>query len=105
MTKVAIVGAGFIGRAWAISFARAGHEVALWDAQAAAPGAALSYIEGILPDLAANDLLNGASPVEVRGRMHAAATLEEVLAGATHVQENTPENVEMKRDIFGRLDA
>ena len=33
MTKVAIIGAGLIGRAWAISFARAGHEVALTDAQ------------------------------------------------------------------------
>ena len=33
MSKVAIVGCGFVGRAWAISFARAGHEVALWDEQ------------------------------------------------------------------------
>ncbi|HEY8012719.1 MAG TPA: 3-hydroxyacyl-CoA dehydrogenase NAD-binding domain-containing protein, partial [Dongiaceae bacterium] len=32
MTKVAVVGAGLIGRAWAICFARAGHEVALTDA-------------------------------------------------------------------------
>ena len=37
MSKVAIVGTGLVGRAWAISFARAGHEVALWDAAAAAP--------------------------------------------------------------------
>jgi 3-hydroxyacyl-CoA dehydrogenase len=29
MSKIAIVGTGFIGRAWAISFARAGHDVAL----------------------------------------------------------------------------
>ncbi|WP_348632441.1 3-hydroxyacyl-CoA dehydrogenase NAD-binding domain-containing protein, partial [Mesorhizobium sp. M2D.F.Ca.ET.148.01.1.1] len=27
MAQVAIVGSGFIGRAWAISFARAGHDV------------------------------------------------------------------------------
>ena len=26
MTKVAIIGSGFVGRAWAISFARAGHD-------------------------------------------------------------------------------
>jgi L-gulonate 3-dehydrogenase len=42
MSKVAIVGAGFIGRAWAISFARAGHSVALWDGDESAPGKALS---------------------------------------------------------------
>ena len=29
--KIAIVGAGLIGRAWAIVFARAGMEVTLWD--------------------------------------------------------------------------
>ena len=31
MARVAIIGTGFVGRAWAITFARAGHEVALWD--------------------------------------------------------------------------
>ena len=37
--------------------------------------------------------------------MHVAPSLEEALAGAEHVQENTPEDVEMKREIFARLDA
>ena len=105
MVKVAIIGTGFVGRAWAISFARAGHQIALWDAAAAAPAAALQYIEGLLPDLASNDLLGGAKPEEIRARMHVAATLEEALAGADYVQESTPENVPMKRDIFARLDA
>ena len=31
MSKVAIIGSGLVGRAWAISFARAGHHVAIWD--------------------------------------------------------------------------
>jgi L-gulonate 3-dehydrogenase len=105
VAKVCIVGTGFIGRALAISFARAGHEATLWDAAPSAPAAALAYIEGLLPDLAEHDLLNGASPAEIRARMHVAPTLDEALAGADHVQENTPENVEMKREIFSRLDA
>ena len=105
MSKVAIVGAGFVGRAWAISFARAGHDVTLWDEQAAAPDAALSYIDGVLPDLAANDLLNGQSAAGLRARMRGVANLEEALSGADYVQENTPENVEIKRKVFARLDA
>jgi len=105
VAKIAIVGTGFIGRAWAISFARAGHEVSLWDAAAGAPAAALAYIDSLLPDLQANDLLNGASPEQIVSRLRIAATLEEALAGATHVQENTPEVVELKREIFARLDA
>lgn len=105
MSKVAIVGTGFIGRAWAISFARAGHEVALWDQQQDAPGKALDYIESVLSDLAANDLLDGATPAEVRARMHVATTLEDAVADAVHVQENTSEDVAVKRQVFARLDA
>jgi L-gulonate 3-dehydrogenase len=105
VAKVSIVGTGFIGRAWAISFARAGHEATLWDKEPSAPAAALTYIEGLLPDLAEHDLLNGSAPAEIRARMHVALTLDEALAGADHVQENTPEDVVMKREIFARLDA
>ena len=105
MSSVAIVGSGFVGRAWAISFARAGHDIALWDADEAAVGKALTYIDGVLPDLEANDLLDGASASTVRGRMRAVATLEDAIKGAAYVQESTPEVVDIKKDMFGRLDA
>jgi transposase len=67
-SKAAVVGIGFVGRAWAISFARAGCEVALWDEDREAPGRALRYIEQRLPDLAATDLSNEATPRRIRGR-------------------------------------
>ena len=105
MSKIAIVGSGFVGRAWAISFARAGHDIALWDVDAQAPVKALDYVSKLLPDLAANDLLNDQSPEAVRARMRAAPTLEGALEGAAYVQENTPENLEVKRKVFARLDA
>ena len=105
MSKVAVIGAGFIGRAWAISFARGGYKVALWDQDPQAAETALAYIEKLLPDLEANDLLNGAVASAIVGRMRAAVTLEAALEGAFHVQENTPENVEVKRKVFARLDA
>jgi len=105
VAKIAIIGTGFVGRGWAISFARAGHEVALWDAAAAAPGAALAYIEALLPELEKYQLLEGATPRNVLGRMSIAASLEGALEGADHVQENTPENVVLKREVFARLDA
>ncbi len=105
MARIAIIGTGFIGRAWAISFARAGHEATLWDPLAGAPDAALAYVEGLLPDLQRYDLLDGATPAEIRARMRVAATLEDALDGAEHVQENTPEDLAVKREIFARLDA
>jgi L-gulonate 3-dehydrogenase len=103
--KVAIVGTGFIGRAWAISYARAGHDVSLWDADQSAPARSLAYIETLLPDLAANDLIGGAAPEALLRRISIAPTLREALAGAVHVQENTLEDVAIKREVFARLDA
>ena len=105
MTRVTVVGSGFVGRAWAISFARAGSEVALWDQDKEAPSQALAYIERLLPDLESNDLLGGASAKEVATRIRVAPTLESALEGTVHVQENTPEDVEVKQAVFARLDA
>ncbi len=105
MARVAIVGSGFIGRAWAISYARAGHEVVLWDAVPDAPDRAIDYIAGVLPELSANGLLRGTEPARVRSRLSTAETLERALDGVDHVQENTPEDVDVKREVFARLDA
>jgi L-gulonate 3-dehydrogenase len=105
MPKIAIIGAGFIGRAWAISYARAKHDVALWDPTPDAPAAALDYIKSLLPELVASDLLGGATPAQILARMSIAATLEDAVADAAHVQESSPEKVQIKIDLFARLDA
>ncbi|MCB1499128.1 MAG: 3-hydroxyacyl-CoA dehydrogenase [Bauldia sp.] len=104
MAKVAIIGSGFVGRAWAITFARAGSEVVLWDHDKEAPGRAIAFIRDALPELAANDLLRGRTPDDVLAAISVADDLEAALEGADHVQENTPEDLEMKRRIFARLD-
>ena len=104
MSKIAVIGTGLVGRAWAMSFARAGHDVALWDRETAAVPAALAYIEGVLPDLAANGLLNEEEPATVFGRIRGEARLEAALEGSVHVQENTPEKLEVKRAVFADLD-
>ncbi|RUZ86762.1 3-hydroxyacyl-CoA dehydrogenase, partial [Mesorhizobium sp. M7A.F.Ca.CA.001.14.1.1] len=96
---------GFIGRAWAISFARAGHDVRMWDQSPTATGGARDYIAGVLGDLAANDLLRGQQAGEVLDRISVVAELEEALAGAVHIQENTPENLEVKRKVFSLIDT
>ncbi|MFO1056230.1 MAG: 3-hydroxyacyl-CoA dehydrogenase [Dongiaceae bacterium] len=102
--RIAIVGSGFIGRAWAISFARGGHEVALWDPVPGAAEAAIGFIDGVLADLQANDLLAGQSPAELRARLTPVAGLADALAGAVHVQENAPEVLATKRALFAELD-
>ena len=104
MEKIAVIGAGLIGRAWAMSFARAGHEVALWDTDASAPAAALVKIAETLPDLRRNGLIDEA-PEAILARIRVVATLEAALEGAGYVQENSPEKLDVKRALFARLDA
>lgn len=105
MSAVAIVGSGFIGRGWAISYARAGHAVRLWDAFPAATMGARDYIARVLGDLAADDLLRGQTPDAVLARISVVDDLGEALAGAIHIQENTREDRDTKRAIFSRIDA
>jgi L-gulonate 3-dehydrogenase len=104
MARVAIVGSGFIGRAWAITFARAGLDVALWDQDPEAPQHAIDFIASVAADLAANDLLGGSSPQELLSRVRAEQTLAAALADVVHVQENAPERVDVKKAIFSELD-
>ena len=104
MATIALVGAGLVGRAWAISFARAGHEVRIHDDAPGAAAKALDFAASALPSLAAEDLLEGQSAADVAGRLSVARTLEDALAGADHVQENTPEDLEVKKRVFAALD-
>jgi 3-hydroxyacyl-CoA dehydrogenase len=104
MERIAVVGAGLIGSAWAMVFARAGHPVRLWDPAPGAAAQAMAVIGARLPDLRAAGLIAEA-PADVAARIAVAETLEDCLAGAAHVQENGPERVEVKRETFARLDA
>ena len=104
MAHVAVVGSGFIGRAWAIAFARAGHDVALWDEDRDAPKRAIDFVGCMAPDLAAHDLLNGATPEALVARLHIETDLVAALDGADHVQENAPERLDVKLALFAELD-
>lgn len=101
--KIAVVGAGLIGQAWAIVFARAGQDVVLWDGQAPALLEAPIIIAKLVQDLARAGLVD--DPAKVLARITTQADLAVALKGAGYVQENLPERVEMKVNIFERMDA
>lgn len=104
-SAVAVIGSGFIGRGWAIAFARCGYDVRLWDINAAAAAAAKDYVASILPDLAAADLLNGHGIAEVAERIVAVGEIEDALSGVVYVQENAPEALDTKIELFSTLDS
>ena len=104
MDKIALIGAGLIGSGWGIVFAEAGRHPVLYDADPAAVDNALVEIEKGLADLDSYGLIDEA-PADILARVGTAATIEEAVDGATHVQESIPERVELKRALFEELDA
>lgn len=102
MPRIAVIGAGLIGRSWAIVFARAGWEVALHDATSDAAERALAMVADGLAELQEHGLLDDAKAAAKRVRT--SSSLADALDGASFVQENTPETLDAKRAIFSDLD-
>ena len=101
---MAVVGAGLIGRAWAIVFARAGHPVRLHDMDSATMAGSHAYIEARLHELADFGLLDDAPDV-VLARISCESNLADALRDVVMVQENIRETIEAKKAIFAQLDA
>jgi L-gulonate 3-dehydrogenase len=102
MPRIAVIGAGLIGRSWAIVFARAGWEVALHDATSDAAERALAMVADGLAELREHGLVDDAKAAAKRVRT--SSSLADALDGASFVQENTPETLDAKRAIFSNLD-
>lgn len=101
--RVGIAGAGLIGRAWAMVFARAGWEVRLWDPADGVAGAAVPLCAEGLRDLAGHGLCD--DPAGAAARIAVAGDLAGCVADASFVQECGPEQLSVKRGLFAALDA
>jgi carnitine 3-dehydrogenase len=98
--NIAIVGAGTIGCSWAAAFLARGHFVTVWDPDPGFASRARDFVGSVWPTLAELGLAEGADPA----RMSCHETLAEALRGATFVQENAPESVELKQQLIMRID-
>jgi L-gulonate 3-dehydrogenase len=99
---VAVIGAGLIGRAWAMVFARAGWRVRINDRDSAQLDAARAFIATSLDEQTEYGLV--ADPEAASARIAYIPALEDALAGVDWVQENLPETLEIKRQVFAALD-
>jgi carnitine 3-dehydrogenase len=100
ITRVAIVGAGVIGASWATTFLARGMDVVASDPAPGAEEALRKTVDAQWPAMQQIGL-SAAASVE---RFRFVASLEDAVADAGFVQENGPERLDIKRDLFRRLD-
>ena len=101
-TTAAMIGGGLIGRAWAMVFARAGWQVRLFDSVPAQRVAAHDYMAASLAEQQAYGLVDDAA--RALARIAIIDRLEDAVADATWIQENLPEVLVVKREVFVALD-
>jgi len=98
----AMIGAGLIGRAWAMVFARGGWTVRLHDTSTAQLADARAYIAASLAEQQRAGLCDDAAAAQER--IDYVESLAAAVAGAGWVHEHLPEELELKRDVFAKLD-
>lgn len=101
---VAVIGAGSIGVAFAIVFARAGWSVRLHDPEATRLQLARTEIASRCAELFDYGLLHEA-PEILGARVQLCSELASAVAGARLVQECAPERIELKIELFRQLDS
>jgi carnitine 3-dehydrogenase len=100
ITRVAIVGAGLIGASWATAFLARGIDVVASDPAPGAEDALRKTVDAQWPAMQQIGLSPAASPE----RLRFVASPEDAVADAGFVQESGPERLDIKRDLFRRLD-
>ncbi|MCA8217561.1 3-hydroxyacyl-CoA dehydrogenase [Burkholderia cepacia] len=99
--RVAIIGTGVIGASWAALFLAKGLDVVATDIAPDAEPKLRAFIDAAWPALEQFGLAPNAS----RERLQFTANLEEAVTGSDFVQENGPERIDFKKDLYKHLDA
>lgn len=104
LTRIAIIGNGIIGHGMAQIFAAAGKNVTMIGRSKSSLNKALKKIEASLGDFAAHKLIAKRDIPAILKRVTLSTRLEDA-GTAQLVIEAVTEDLALKRDIFGRLDA
>lgn len=97
---VAVVGTGVIGAGWSLLALAHGHDVVATDPADGAGERLRSAVADGWPVMARLGLADGASP----SRLRFTSCLADAVEGAAFVQENGPERIDLKKELFAALD-
>jgi carnitine 3-dehydrogenase len=100
-SKIGIVGTGVIGASWAAYYVSRGYDVSATDPAPDAESKLRTLVESFWERLSRIGLAEGASV----DRLSFDSNLGKALAGVDFVQENGPERLDIKRQLFAEIAA
>ncbi len=103
--RVAVIGAGTMGRGIAQAAAQAGYETTLFDAAPGVPEGARGEIEATLEKGIARGKVTADEKAATLRRLRLETDLARAVQDADLVVEAVPERLDLKRDLFRELDA
>lgn len=103
-SRVAVIGAGTMGFGIALTYARDGYDVALFDADEDALRDGLDAIDRGLGTLVDTDELDEEDANAARERVGPAESLADAVRDADIVTEAVTEDIDVKREIFASID-
>jgi len=102
--QIAVIGTGTMGRGIAYLAAVAGYETVIHDADAAALDAAKASIESILQKGIERGKVTSDDAAAASSRLHLAPDLEPAVHAADLIIEATPEDIDLKKNLFAQAD-
>nr|WP_167037767.1 MULTISPECIES: 3-hydroxyacyl-CoA dehydrogenase NAD-binding domain-containing protein [Burkholderiaceae] len=98
--RVTIIGTGVIGASWAALFLAKGLDVVATDIAPDAQKKLDDFVAAVWPALEQLGVVPGASPA----KLGFTDNFDEAVAGSDLIQENGPERIDFKKDLYRRLD-
>ena len=101
---IAVLGAGMMGPGIALQFTRAGYDATLWGLDETDVQRGQEAYERSLADLRSRGIVSARDARAARKRLRVETDLSRAVAEADFVSEAVPEVLELKQEIFERLD-
>jgi len=102
--RVAVIGAGLMGFGVAVEFARFGYQVSIYNTREETSRQAMQQAREALDLMAETELITGEEADAAYGRLHPTIDIVEAAGDADFVHESVLEVLDIKKEVFTRLD-